>query len=147
MHISRMIEALTDSKTWLFTLFLALGSIPGSLANQQTLIVASFGFTILQTTLLSSVTGVIEILTVFTAIRLAVRRPNSRAYVGAVYFVPSWLGILLVNLLPWSNKVCAITPLANLVVLNIARDIRLDFLSACTCVRVELLNVCMLIVP
>ncbi|KAG2078481.1 MFS general substrate transporter [Suillus decipiens] len=101
----QMIEALTDPKTWLFALFSALDNVPNSLTNQQTLIVASFGFSPLQTTLLSCVPGVVEILTIFTGVRLAVRRPNSRAYVGAAYFVPAWLGILLVNLLPWSNRV------------------------------------------
>lgn len=100
-----MIEALTDWKTWLFAIFSAINNVPNSLTNQQTLIVASFGFTALQTTLLSCVPGVIEILTIFTGVRLAARRPNSRAYVGSAYFVPAWLGILLVNLLPWSNKV------------------------------------------
>lgn len=105
-----MIEALTDPKTWLFALFSALDNVPNSLTNQQTLILASFGFSALQTTLLSCVPGVIEILTIFTGVRLAARRPNSRAYVGAIYFVPSWLGILLVNLLPWSNQVCDLLP-------------------------------------
>lgn len=105
---SRMIEAFTDPKTWLFALFSALDNVPNSLTNQQSLIVASFGYTALQTTLLSCVPGVIEILTIFTGVRLATRWPNSRAYVGAAYFVPAWLGILLVNLLPWSDKVRAI---------------------------------------
>ncbi|KAG2054091.1 hypothetical protein BDR06DRAFT_982503 [Suillus hirtellus] len=92
INIARMIDALTDPKTWLFTLF------------SQALILASFGFSALQTTLLSCVPGIIEILTVFTGVRLAAQRSNSRAYVGAIYFVPAWLGILLVNLLPWSNR-------------------------------------------
>ncbi|KAG0694901.1 MFS general substrate transporter [Suillus ampliporus] len=100
-----MIEALTDPKTWLFALFSALDNVPNSLTNQQSLILASFGFSNLQTTLLTCVPGVIEILTIFTGVRLAARRPNSRAYVGAMYFVPAWLGILLVNLLPWSDQV------------------------------------------
>ncbi|KIK43685.1 hypothetical protein CY34DRAFT_803520 [Suillus luteus UH-Slu-Lm8-n1] len=102
--MEQMIEALTDPKTWLFALFSALNSVPNSLTNQQSLIIASFGFSVLQTTLLSCVPGVIEILTIFTGVRLAAQRPNSRAYVGAMYFVPSWFGILLVNLLPWSNQ-------------------------------------------
>jgi hypothetical protein len=107
LYISRMIEALTDPKTWLFALFSALNNVPNSLTNQQSLIIASLGFSVLQTTLLSCVPGVIEILTIFTGVRLAARRPNSRAYIGAMYFVPSWFGILLVNLLPWSNQVWA----------------------------------------
>ena len=110
MHISRMIEAMTDPKTWLFGLFSVLSGVTGSLGNQQSLIIASFGFTTFQTTLLSCVPGVIDILTIFTAVRLATRRPNSRAYVGAAYFVPAWLGVLLVILLPWSTQVCDIAP-------------------------------------
>jgi len=104
-HISRMIEALTDPKTWLFALFSALDNVPNSLTNQQSLIVASFGFSNLQTTLLSCVPGVVEIVTIFVGVQLAARQPNSRAYVGSAFFVPAWLGILLVNLLPWSDKV------------------------------------------
>jgi MFS transporter, ACS family, allantoate permease len=95
-----MIEAMTDPKTWLFALFAVLRGVPGSLMNQSSLIIASFGFTAFQTTLLSCVPGVIEMLTIFTGVQLAARRPNSRAYVGAAYFVPAWLGVLLVNLLP-----------------------------------------------
>ncbi|KAG1798879.1 MFS general substrate transporter [Suillus plorans] len=100
----QMIEALTDPKTWLFALLSALCNVPASLLNQQSLILVSFGFNYLQTTLLSCIPGVIQILTVFSAVWLAARRPNSRAYVGAIYFVPGLLGLLLVNLLPWSNR-------------------------------------------
>lgn len=101
----RVVEALTDPKTWLFALFSALDNIPNSLTNQRQLIIASFGFTNLQTTLLGCVDGVIEIVTIFTGVQLASRVVNGRAYVGAVYFLPTLLAILLVNLLPWSNKV------------------------------------------
>ncbi|OAX31999.1 MFS general substrate transporter, partial [Rhizopogon vinicolor AM-OR11-026] len=102
--MKQMIEAMTDPKTWLFSLFSILCGVTSSLGNQQSLIIASFGFTTFQTTLLSCFPGAIDILTIFTAVRLAARRRNSRAYVGAAYFVPTWLGILLVILLPWSNQ-------------------------------------------
>ncbi|EGN94818.1 hypothetical protein SERLA73DRAFT_96177 [Serpula lacrymans var. lacrymans S7.3] len=101
----QMIEALCDPKTWIFALFSALDNIPNSLTNQRQIIVSSFGFTNLQTTLLGCVDGFIEIATIWTGVILASRRPNSRAYVGALYFIPNLLGILLVNLLPWSDKV------------------------------------------
>ncbi|KAG1794618.1 major facilitator superfamily domain-containing protein [Suillus plorans] len=97
--MEQMIEALTDPKTWLFALFSALDYVPNSLTNQQALILASFGFSALQTTLLSCVPGIVEILTIFTGVRLAARRPNSRAYVGAIYQL---------NLLPWSNRVSVV---------------------------------------
>jgi len=101
----QMIEAFLDPKTWLFALFSALDNVPNSLTNQRQIIVASFGFTPLQTTLLGCVDGVIEIVTIWTGVTLAAKIPNSRAYVGFVYFIPNVLGVFLINFLPWSNKV------------------------------------------
>ena len=100
-----MIEALTDPKTWLFALFSALDNVPNSLTNQLQIIVSSFGFTPLQTTLLGCVSGVVEIVTIWTGVNLAARIPNSRAYIGFLYFIPNVLGVLLINFLPWSDKV------------------------------------------
>ncbi|KAF9239490.1 MFS general substrate transporter [Melanogaster broomeanus] len=97
-------EALRDPKTWLFALFAALDNVPNSLTNQSSLIIASLGFTYLQTTLLGCVLGVVEIITIFTGVHLSARFKNGRAYVGAIYFIPSLVGIAVVNLLPWSNK-------------------------------------------
>jgi MFS transporter, ACS family, allantoate permease len=67
----RMIEAFTDPKTWLFALFSALDNIPNSLTNQRQIIVSSFGFSVLQTTLLGCVDGVVEILTIFTGVQVS----------------------------------------------------------------------------
>ncbi|KAG8783282.1 hypothetical protein FRC12_019886 [Ceratobasidium sp. 428] len=101
----QFIEALVDPKTWLFALFSCLDNIPNSLTNQRSIIVNSFGFTTLQTTLLGCVDGVIEIVTIWTGVTLAGKWENSRAYVSVVYFVPNVLGAILVNVLPWSNKI------------------------------------------
>ncbi|PPR01815.1 hypothetical protein CVT24_001679 [Panaeolus cyanescens] len=101
----QMIEALLDPKTWFFALFSALDNVPNSLTNQRQIIVASFGFTPLQTTLLGCVDGVIEIITIWTGVTLAARIPNSRAYVSFIYFIPNIVGVFLINFLPWSNKV------------------------------------------
>lgn len=101
----QFIEALTDPKTWLFALFSAFDNVPNSLTNQQQLIIANFGFSTLQTTLLAMVNGFVEIATIFTGVNLAARLPNSRAYVGIIYYLPTMLGIMLVNLLPWENKI------------------------------------------
>jgi hypothetical protein len=67
----RMIEALTDPKTWLFALFSALDNIPNSLTNQRQIIVSGFGFSVLQTTLLGCVDGMVEILTIFTGVNVS----------------------------------------------------------------------------
>ncbi|TFY75242.1 hypothetical protein EWM64_g8770 [Hericium alpestre] len=101
----QLIEALLDPKTWLFALFSALDNIPNSLTNQRSLIVASFGFTPLQTTLLGCVDGAVEIITIFTGVKLVARIPNSRAYVGILYYIPNILGCFLINFLPWSDKI------------------------------------------
>jgi MFS transporter, ACS family, allantoate permease len=100
-----MIEALMDPKTWLFALFSTLDNIPNSLTNQIQIIIVSFGFNPLQTTLLGSVGGVVEIVTIFTGVTIASRIPNSIAWVGILFFVPNLLGVFLVNFLPWHDKV------------------------------------------
>ncbi|QRV94599.1 major facilitator superfamily transporter [Ceratobasidium sp. AG-Ba] len=101
----QFIEALVDPKTWLFALFACIGTIPNSLTNQRSIIVNSFGFTTLETTLLVCVDGVVEILTIWTGVILAGKWKDSRAYVSAIYFAPNVLGSILVNVLPWSNKI------------------------------------------
>ncbi|KAI0937981.1 hypothetical protein AcV7_003300 [Taiwanofungus camphoratus] len=98
-------EALRDPKTWLFALFSAFDNVPNSLTNQQQIIMSSFGFTDLQTTLLGIVSGFVEIATIFTGVQIASRLKNARAWVGFFYYFPTILGILLVNLLPWHDKV------------------------------------------
>ena len=100
-----MIEALKDPKTWLFALFSALDNVPNSLTNQRSIIINGFGFSVLQTTLLGCVDGVIEILTIFTGVKLAARFPNSIAYVSVLYIIPNILGCLLINFLPWSDQI------------------------------------------
>ncbi|KZT68578.1 MFS general substrate transporter [Daedalea quercina L-15889] len=97
-------EALCDPKTWLFFLFSALDNVPNSLTNQTQIIMDSFGFTNLQTTLFSLLSGAIELLTISSGVNLATRLSNARAYVGVCWYLPTLLGILLVNLLPWSDK-------------------------------------------
>lgn len=100
-----MIEALLDPKTWLFALFSALDNVPNSLTNQRQIIISSFGFTYLDTTLLGCVDGFIEIMTIWTGVTLAARIPNGRAYVGVMYFIPSLIGVLMIQFLPWSNQI------------------------------------------
>ncbi|KAF8073573.1 MFS general substrate transporter [Lyophyllum atratum] len=101
----QLIEALLDPKTWLFALFSALDNVPNSLTNQRQIIVSSFGFSYLQTTLLGCVDGVVEIITIWTGVTLAARIPNSIAYISVLYMVPNILGAFLINFLPWGNKV------------------------------------------
>lgn len=68
----QMVEALMDSKTWLFALFTVLTTIPNSVTNQRSLIVTSFGWTPIQATLIGCVDGVIEIITIFVGVQVCV---------------------------------------------------------------------------
>ncbi|KAH9993093.1 MFS general substrate transporter [Russula vinacea] len=101
----QMIEAFTDPRTWLFALFAAFSGVVGTVLNQLQIIVVSFGFNPLQTTLLGCVFGVIGIVSIYTGVTIASRISNSIAWVGIAYYVPSLLGVLLVNFLPWHDKV------------------------------------------
>ncbi|KAL1746307.1 major facilitator superfamily domain-containing protein [Schizophyllum fasciatum] len=103
--MEQLVEALLDPKTWLFALLAALNNIPNSLTNQRSIIVSSFGFTTLQTTLLGCVDGLVEIVTIWTGVTIAAKIPNSRAYVGSIYLLPNILGVFLINFLPWDNKI------------------------------------------
>ncbi|KAJ7171155.1 major facilitator superfamily domain-containing protein, partial [Mycena filopes] len=100
----QMIEALADPKTWLFALFSALVNIPNSLTTQASIIVASFGFSILRTTLLSCVFGVVAMVSIWSAVAL-VARTGSRTWVAFCYLVPNIIGAALAITLPWTNKV------------------------------------------
>ncbi|CAE7068278.1 unnamed protein product [Rhizoctonia solani] len=74
-------EALHDPKTWLFASFSLLNNIPTSIGIQRSLIVESLGFTRLHTTLLGTLDGVIEIITIYTGVKLVERFGYSRAWV------------------------------------------------------------------
>lgn len=69
----QMIEALRDPKTWLFALFIVLGNVPNSLLNQRSIILTSFGWTPLQTTLFGCIDGVIELITIFVGVQVRTR--------------------------------------------------------------------------
>ncbi|KAK0466080.1 MFS general substrate transporter [Desarmillaria tabescens] len=101
----RMVEALTDIKTWLFALFSVLANIPNSLANQRQLIILSFGFSNLNTTLLGCVPGVVAVLAVWSGTTIAARVPNSQAWVGVAYLIPNLVAVFLMLFLSWDDKV------------------------------------------
>lgn len=53
----RLIEALTDPKTWMFFLFAIVANLQNGISVQYSLIIQSFGFSTWQTTLLSIPSG------------------------------------------------------------------------------------------
>ncbi|KAJ7907544.1 major facilitator superfamily domain-containing protein [Mycena leptocephala] len=100
----QMIEALKDPKTWLFASYALFTQIPNSLSNQKPLIVNSFGFTVLQTTLLTCVDGVISIATVGIGVNVAAWT-GQRAITAFAWKSTDVLGAILVQTLPWGNKI------------------------------------------
>jgi hypothetical protein len=78
--------------------------IPRSCRNQKPLIINSFGFTILQTTLLTCVDGAISIATVGIGVNVAAWT-GQRAITAFAWKATDVLGAILVQTLPWGNKI------------------------------------------
>jgi len=101
----QFIEALKDPKVWIMFFFAGIGNVVNSLTNQRQIIVNQFGFTVLQTTLLGCVDGVVEILVIWLGVNLAAQRKIGRAYACVLMFIPALLGSILVSKLPGTHKV------------------------------------------
>jgi ACS family allantoate permease-like MFS transporter len=100
-----MIEALMDKKTWLFMLLAVLANVMNSITNQLQIIILSFGFTPLKTTLLGCINGLIQSIAIYSGVTIVSCIPNSRAWIAIIFYIPSILSVLLVNFLPWHNRV------------------------------------------
>jgi len=101
----QFIETLKDPKVWVMAFFAAIVNVPNSLVNQRQIIVNQFGFSLIKTTLLGCVDGVVEILTIWLGVTLASVPAIGRGYAGILMFVPALLGSILVNTLHDSNRV------------------------------------------
>lgn len=102
---SQFIEALTDVKTWLFFLFAAISNLQNGYGTQYQLIIKSFGFSTLETTLLNIPSGATMIISITTSTLLLRRYPNARAWIAIAFLVPSILGAILLMTIPWHNRV------------------------------------------
>lgn len=99
----QFLEAFTDPKTWLLALFVASSNIFNAVTNQRQLIVKQFGFPVGQTTLLGTVDGAVQILTILAIVSLV---PYiGHAYAVVVSYIPALVGCILLNTLPSHNKV------------------------------------------
>ncbi|QRV90865.1 major facilitator superfamily transporter [Ceratobasidium sp. AG-Ba] len=102
---SQLIEAFTDVKTWLFFLFAAVSNLQNGYGTQYQLIIKSFGFTTLQTTLLNIPSGATMIISITASTMLLRRYPNARAWIAIGFLFPSILGAILLMTIPWGNRV------------------------------------------
>ncbi|KAL4977142.1 major facilitator superfamily domain-containing protein [Aspergillus desertorum] len=94
----QFIEAIKDPKTWLFFLHAWSQEMANGMTNQYSLIINSFGFTVLQTTLLGTVSGIVSFFSLGTA------AINCRAWISLVAYIPAILSSILLLALPWSNR-------------------------------------------
>ncbi|KAJ5679565.1 hypothetical protein N7462_007809 [Penicillium macrosclerotiorum] len=100
----QFIEALKDPKTWLFFLHAWSQEMANGITNQYSLIINSFGFSVLQTTLLGTVTGIVSFFSLAAAAIALYYTENSRAWISLVAYIPGALSSILLLALPWSNR-------------------------------------------
>ncbi|KAI0888692.1 MFS general substrate transporter [Annulohypoxylon maeteangense] len=100
----QLVEALKDPKTWLFFLHSWSQEMANGLTSQYSLIIKSFGFTTLQTTLLGCVTGLTSLVSLGAAALILSKTRNSRAWISAAAYIPPIISSILLIALPWSNR-------------------------------------------
>ncbi|KUL87704.1 hypothetical protein ZTR_05849 [Talaromyces verruculosus] len=100
----QFIEAIKDPKTWLFFLHAWSQEMANGLTNQYSLIINSFGFTVLQTTLLGTVSGAVSFVCLITAAIVLHKTTNARSWISLASYIPGALSSILLLSLPWSNR-------------------------------------------
>ncbi|KZS96309.1 MFS general substrate transporter [Sistotremastrum niveocremeum HHB9708] len=97
-------EALLDTKTWVFFFAGCLANIQSGIGSQYSLVIKAYGFTTLTTTLLNIPSGATQILGIFLGCYLLRKFPNSRAWIGIAFWIPSIIADFLSLYLPLENK-------------------------------------------
>lgn len=72
--------------------------------NQYSLIIKSFGFTTLQTTLLGCVSGLVSLVSLGFAAIFLNRTKDCRAWISVAAYLPAAVANILLLALPWSNR-------------------------------------------
>lgn len=102
---SQFLEALRDPKSWLLSLFMLSVCIPnGALTNFGSILGASFGFSTFDTLLLGMPLSAIDVGCVLGFSYLATKFPYSRCLIIAFLMLSSTAGVLMVMLLPTTQK-------------------------------------------
>ncbi|KAG0138991.1 hypothetical protein CROQUDRAFT_137320, partial [Cronartium quercuum f. sp. fusiforme G11] len=97
------IEAFKDPKTWMWFTYCVLVATP-NISQQQALIIKSIGYSIVQTTLLTSVIGIVQSASILIGVILVRAFRNSRGIVAVGLSLFNILGAVLSIALPWSNR-------------------------------------------
>ncbi|KAM3470122.1 hypothetical protein MY5147_006605 [Beauveria neobassiana] len=105
-HFKReqFIEAIKDPKTWLFTGHALTQEMANGTTNQYSLLINSFGFTVLQTTLLGTVTGAVSFISLASAAIVLYYTKDCRAWISLFAYVPTALSSILLLGLPSNNR-------------------------------------------
>lgn len=101
---SQFIEALRDPKTWLFFLHAGSQETANGLTNQYSLIIKSFGFSTLETTLLGCINGLTALASLGVAAVVLAKTRNARAWLSAAAYILPIASCILLITLPWSNR-------------------------------------------
>ncbi|KAI0137045.1 MFS general substrate transporter [Xylariales sp. AK1849] len=101
----QIVEAFQDIKTWLFFLFAAISNLQNGFGTQYSLIIQSFGFSTVDTTVLNIPAGAAMIISITLSTIILRRFPDARCWIAVGFFVPSVLSVLLLMCLPWTNRI------------------------------------------
>jgi hypothetical protein len=100
----QFIETMKDPKTWMFFFHAWAQEMANGFTNQYSLIIKSFGFTTLQTTLLGCVTGLVALVSLLTAAFSLAHTKNSRAWIAIVGYFFTLVASILSLSLPFSDR-------------------------------------------
>ncbi|KFX87987.1 hypothetical protein V490_07909 [Pseudogymnoascus sp. VKM F-3557] len=102
---SQVKEAFLDVKTWIFFILGILNTIPsGGLSNFGSLLIKGFGFSAINTQLLTIPSHVIQVVFLISAGIFANKVPNMRLYIMSFSQLPSILGVVLLHTLASDNR-------------------------------------------
>ncbi|KAJ5765471.1 major facilitator superfamily domain-containing protein [Penicillium odoratum] len=101
----QMMEALMDPRSWLFFLLCIFTTLPGGgLTAFGSIILKSFGYSVLQTQLLTMSQGAFLLLYVAFTVIISITFKNARCVSIALLNIISLAGALMIKLLPESHK-------------------------------------------
>jgi sugar phosphate permease len=102
--VPQMIEALKDPQTWMLSLITISTSVSGgAISSFQATIIKGFGYTSLETSLLSIPSGAVNIVCILSATYVA-GRTNTRGLNIIALVIPAVIGGALMAFLPTDNK-------------------------------------------
>ncbi|CEL10163.1 hypothetical protein ASPCAL13288 [Aspergillus calidoustus] len=103
--VSQMMDALTDPQAWLLVGYSLTQNIPnGGFSSFSSIIINGFGFSELNSLLLSAPSGLLQILAIGCICVTAAYVKKSRIITMIVVIVFALVGVILMNTLPDSNR-------------------------------------------